>query len=147
MSIVFLYQHLVGFADVFDEEDAKKDDEDVEKEVADIFEGMVEEIVDESVEPSVGADEVVETAVSDDAVLPVDPDVDDLVTAKRRKFEQEAREGREKTTGKQRRKMERKQRDIKIGGNFYEKVDVKNRNRSKKEKNKFESKRKHQKRV
>lgn len=117
--------------DAFDAEDAGKEEE--------------EEAVVVAEEPEDPDDD------DDDKPLRADPDVDDLITAKNRKFEEESKRETHKTTGRERRKMEKKDQMKKIGDHFYDKVDVKNRKRSKGGARKMEklssSKHKHQKRI
>ncbi|XP_055332547.1 nucleolar GTP-binding protein 2-like [Paramacrobiotus metropolitanus] len=137
--------------DVFDEEDARKDEVIEENDVDDTAETLLEEVVEETQEEAVGESEtpvdgVTEEIVADDAELPMDPDVDDLATAKQRKFEEEDKAMGKDLTGKQKRKKERMERQKKVGVHFYENVDVKNRKKGKSVAPKPVSKR-HQKRV
>ena len=116
----------------FDEADEKKGEVEVEEEKEEEVveeEFAAEEIVLEENEVSLPNDlsaGLEESLVEEEETL--DPDVDDAATARKRWFEADKKQDAErKLTGKQKRKVERRQRLKKTGVTFYDSVDVKNR--------------------
>ncbi|GAV03067.1 hypothetical protein RvY_13549 [Ramazzottius varieornatus] len=111
------------------EEEEKEEEEEVVEEELTAEEVVVEEneaTLDN--EPSTSLENGVQVREEKEEVDVADPDVDDVATAKKRWFEKDEQQKAERTlTGKQKRKVERRQRLKKTGVTFYDSVDVKNR--------------------